>query len=105
MQQNQPERRFSEGAQQQPVYRFPQNQPAQGWRPQQGFPSEVQIVQPPLSKKDQRALKRAHKPRRRIFTWWNLFAVIGIVTVIVQGMRYLVIPLLVYISVLLGGVL
>ena len=59
---------------------------------------------PPLSRKDQRALKRAHK-RRRIFTLWNLFAVIGIITVIIQAARYIVIPLLVHLKALSGGVL
>lgn len=104
MQQNQQERRFSDLPQQQPVYRFPQNQPSQGWQPQQGFAANTPVEQPPLSRKEKRALNRAHK-RRRIFTWWNLFAVIGIVTVIVQAARYLIIPLLVYLNLLSGGAL
>lgn len=104
MQQNQQGRRFSDAPQQQPVYRFPRNQTVQGWQPQQSFPASMPQEAPPLSRKDQRALKRAHK-RRRIFTLWNLFAVIGIITVIIQAARYIVIPLLVHLKVLSGGVL
>lgn len=104
MQQNQQGRRFADSPQQ-PVYRFPQNQPAQGWQSQQNFPSNPPAEEAPLSKSDKRELKRAHKKRRRIFTLWNLFAVIGIVTVIIQGIRYVVIPFLVYLNVLSGGVL
>ena len=77
MQQNQPGRRFAD-VPQQPVYRFPQNQSAQGWQPQQTFPS-AQPSEPKLSRRDRRTLDRRHKKHRRIFTWWNLFAVIGII--------------------------
>ena len=35
----------------------------------------------------------------------NLFAVIGIITVIVETLRYIVIPFLVYLNVLSGGAL
>ena len=103
MQQHQQERRFSSPPPQQPVYRFPQNQPVQGWQPQQSFAPQPAMEQPTLTRKDRRALRRAHM-RRRIFTWWNLFAVIGIITTIVQVARYLIIPLLVYLNVLSGGV-
>lgn len=104
MQQNQQERRFAP-TQQQPVYRFPQNQP-QGWQPQTGFQSSAPVEEPPLTRRDRRTLDRAHKrKRRRIFTLWNLFAVIGIMTVIIQAARYIVIPLLVYLNVLSGGAL
>lgn len=105
MQQNQQGRRFAENSQQPPVYRFPQNQPAQGWQPQQNFPANSSMEEAPLSQRDKRELKRAHKKRRRIFTLWNLFAVIGIITVILQVIRYVVIPFLVYLNVLSGGVL
>lgn len=105
MQQNQQDRRFSDVSQQQPVYRFPQNMPAQGWQPQPGFAHQEPDQQPQLSRREQKALNRAHKRKRRVFTWWNLFAVVGIVTVIVQAARYLVIPLLVYLNVLSGGAL
>lgn len=101
MQPNQPQRRFENTAPQQPVYRFPQNQPAQGWQPQQSFSADPQ--EPALTKRDKRALRRRHRKHRRIFTWWNLFAVIGIVTVIVQAARYIIIPLLVYLNVMAGG--
>ncbi len=101
MQQNQPQRRFNTPPQQ-PVYRFPQNQQAQGWQPQQSFPQTPPAEQPRLTRKEQRQLKRLHK-RRRIFTWWNLFAVIGIITTIIQTVRYLIIPLLVYFNVFQGG--
>ena len=103
VQQNQQQRRFSDAPQQQPVYRFPQNQPGQGWQPQPRFPHEDPVPQHKLSRRDKRALDRAHKRKRKIFTLWNLFAVIGIVTVIIQAARYLVIPLLVYLNVLVGG--
>jgi hypothetical protein len=35
---------------------------------------------------------------------WNLFAVIGIITTFVQVARYVVIPALVYLNMLAGGV-
>lgn len=107
MQQNQKERRFSEAPQQQPVYRFPQNQKTQGWKPQQSFGGTVPSEQEaPITIQDRRALKRSHrKNRRKIFTLWNLFAVIGLITVIVQATRYLVIPFLVYLNTLTGGIL
>ena len=103
MQQNQQGRRFADSSPQ-PVYRFPQNQNLQGWQSQQKYPGYASEEEVSLSRKDRRALKRQHK-RRRIFTLWNLFAVIGIVTVIVQAIRYLVMPLLVYLNVLSGGAL
>lgn len=103
MQPNQQERRFSDAPQQQPVYRFPQNRPNQGWQPQTGFANSEPIPQPQLSRREKRALDRAHKRKRRVFTWWNLFAVIGMITVIIQVARYVVIPLLVYLNVLSGG--
>lgn len=105
MQPNQQERRFSDEPQQQPVYRFPQNGPNQGWQPQSGFTNNEAIPQPQLSRREKRALDRAHKRKRRVFTWWNLFAVIGMITVIIQVARYVVIPLLVYLNVLSGGAL
>lgn len=103
MQQNQQGRRFEGTAPQQPVYRFPQNQPARGWQPQQSFPSEQPPIEQALTKRDRRALNQRHKKHRKIFTWWNLFAVIGIISVIVQCARYIIIPLLVYLNVLAGG--
>lgn len=105
MQQNQSGRRFSENPQQQPVYRFPQNQDMQGWQPQQSFSDHAPVEDTPLSRRDKRELKRMHKKKRRIFTLWNLFAVIGIITVIVETLRYIVIPFLVYLNVLSGGAL
>lgn len=104
MQQNQQGRRFSDSPQQLPVYRFPQNQPAQGWQPQQSFPpAPADDVE--LSIKDKRALNRAHKKhrKRRFSLIWNLFAIIGVITVLVQAARYIVIPLLVYLNALSGG--
>lgn len=107
MQPNQQERRFAENPQQQPVYRFPQNQPTQGWQPQQSFdgnaPRDAEL---PPHRKASRAQKQLHpRRRRRIFTLWNLFAVIGIITVIIEGLRYVIIPFLVYLNVLTGGAL
>ena len=105
MQHDQQGRRFKDTAPQQPIYRFPQNQPGQGWQSQQHFPQDTQAMQPRLSRRDRRALNRQHKRHRRVFTWWNLFAVIGLITVIIQCARYLIIPLLVYLNVLAGGTL
>ena len=106
MQQKQPERRFSDAPSQQPVYRFPQNQRAQGYQPQQTYHA-FQDAMPELSAKDQRDLKKAHRRSRkqRFSLLWDIFAVIGVLTVIIQGARYLVIPLLVYLKVLSGGAL
>ena len=106
MQQNQSERRFSDSTPQQPVYRFPQNQTAQGYQPQQTYYTSTEPM-PELTPKDKRDLKKAHrKPRKRRFSLlWNLFAIIGVVTVLVQAARYLVIPLLVYLKTLSGGAL
>lgn len=105
MQQNQSSRHFSETKPQQPVYRFPQNQSVQGWQTQQQFsvarPDDEPII---LSHKEQKKLNRLHRARkRRILTLWNLFAVIGIITTIVQAMRYVIIPLLLYLNILAGG--
>ena len=49
--------------------------------------------------------ERQQYRRPRILSWWNLFAVIGVITVIVQLIRYVIIPLLVYVNVLTGGAL
>lgn len=105
MQKHQPERRFSETAPQPPVYRFPQNQQANGWQPQTGFnPSAHLQEQPPLSRKNRRGLNQVHRhKRKKIFSMWNLFAVIGIITTIVQMARYVIIPVLVYLNVIAGG--
>lgn len=105
MQQNQQGRRFGDTVPQQPVYRFPQNQPAHGWQPQQSYPLDPTMQESALTKRDRRVLKRQHKRYRKVFTWWNLFAVIGVVCVIVQFARYIIIPLLVYLNVLAGGTL
>lgn len=106
MQQRQPQRRFSDAPSQQPVYRFPQNQAAQGYQPQQHYYAQENDT-PVLSAKEQRALSRAHRKhkKRRSPLLWNLFAIIGIVTVITQAVRYLIIPLLVYLNVISGGTL
>ena len=107
MQQNQPERRFSNTAPQQPVYRFPHNhQNNMGWQPQQGFSAPpCQENETALDRKSKRELKRLHgRRRRKIFTLWNLFAVIGIITTFVQLARYVIVPALVYLNVLTGGV-
>lgn len=102
MQQNQKDRLFADAQPQQPIYRFPQNQNLQGWQPQQNFSAHNEPEEAPLSRKDKHSLKRKHK-RRRILTLWNLFAVIGFITVIIQAARYIVIPLLVQLKVLAGG--
>ena len=105
MQQKQQEHRFSHTAPQQTVYRFPQNQNNVGWQPQQGFTDQPDLENngtlPRQSKREQKRLHR-HK-RRKIFTLWNLFAVIGLITTVVQLARYVIIPALVYLNVLTGG--
>lgn len=98
MQQQEPQRQPYYPPREQPVYRFPQNRPGQGWQPQQSF----QHAAPDAPQEEQRE-RRPRRKRRRIFTWWNLFALIGIGTVLVQAVRYLIIPLLVYLNVLTGG--
>lgn len=109
MQQKQPERHFSDAPSQQPVYRFPQNQSAQGYQPQQTYHAyhAFQDTTPELSAKDQRKLKKTHRRsrKRRFSLLWNIFAIIGMLTVIIQAVRYLVIPLLVYLNVMSGGAL
>ena len=107
MQQNQQERRFPDSRAVQPVHRFPQHQSAQGWQAQQSCPAGEAQQEPVLSSKDQRELKRAHKKqkRRRFSLVWNLLAVIGLITVLIQAARYIVVPLLVYLNVLSGGTL
>lgn len=99
MQQRQPERLFPDNPQ--PVtYRFAHNRPVDQ--------TPVQDESPENSAQERRHSKeyevRKHK-RRRIFTWWNLFAVIGIITVIIQTIRYVIVPLLVSLNSLTGGVL
>ena len=57
-----------------------------------------------LPNKPSRDKKQSNHGRRpKIFTLWNLFAVIGIITVIVQCARYIVIPFLVMLNSLVGG--
>ena len=73
------------------VHLFPQNE------------MRFQGVQPAPSPKRNNRNERTKK--RRLFTLWNLFAVIGMITVIVQAIRYLIIPLLVYLNSVTGGVL
>lgn len=108
MQSNQQERRFTDTPQQ-PVYRFPQNQPSQSWQPQQRFaPSTFQNVpsqQENTPEQNTDAGWRKPRKRRRIFTLWNAFAVIGLVTVVVQALRYIIIPFLVYLHSITGGAL
>lgn len=99
MQQKQPERYYPE-YQQPTSYRFASNRPAS----QQPMPSDVPHAQAKHRRKDGKPRRR-----RRIFTLWNLFAVIGIITVIIEAIRYVIIPLLVmlepWLEKLMGGVL
>lgn len=97
MQQQDPQRQPYYPPREQPVYRFPQNRPNQGWQPQQSFQHAAPVPENPPEE------RRKPRKHRRIFTWWNLFALIGIGTVLVQAARYVVIPLLVYLKVLTGG--
>lgn len=98
MQQNQQERRFSD-APQQSFYRFPQNQP--GYQQSSVPPLQENS---PLTRRERSEQKRRQK-RRKVFTWWNLFAIIGILTVALQLIRYAIIPFLVYLNSLTGGAL
>lgn len=91
MQQRQ-EQRFN--ADQQYVHLFPQD----GMRFQNGNDASEEKWQ----RKRQRDCKRK---KHRILSWWNLFAVIGVITVIIQTLRYLIIPLLVYLNSMMGGAL
>ena len=106
MQQNPQGPRFSQD-QPQTFHRFPQNrQPVQGWQTQQTYPAYqyAPMEEPQLPPKEKKAVEKKHKKRRRrIFTLWNLFAVIGIITVFIQAARYVVIPLLIYLQTLTGG--
>ncbi len=98
-------RRFADTAPMQPVHRFPQNN-AQGWQPQGNYGYQPAFQQPtpaPLSKREQRKIKRERKHRRRSPLIWNVLALIGLGTVLVQLARYVIIPLLVYLNVLTGG--
>lgn len=105
MQQNQDGRRFTQTAHQQPVYRFPQNQYTNGWQPQGQFSTPVQQHDPNSADLDQDKTqnKRRHHKRRKILTLWNLFAVIGLITTIVQLIRYVIVPALVFLQTLVGG--
>lgn len=98
MQQKQPERYYPE-YQQPTSYRFASNRPAS----QQPMPPDVPHAPAKHRRKDGKPRRR-----RRIFTLWNLFAVIGIITVIIEAIRY-VIRLLVmlepWLEKLMGGVL
>lgn len=106
MQQNQQGRRFADVPPQQPVYRFPQNQPAKDWQAQPNIPQSTR-EEVHLSPREQRRVDRAHRKghKRRFSLLWNMLAVIGLITVLVQLARYVVIPLLVYLNVLTGGAL
>lgn len=107
MQQNHQDHRFSTPPQQPPVYRFPQNRTSQGWQPQQTFPASSVSEEPELllegEKKQRRENKRQRK--RRFSLTWNLLAVVGLITVLIQVARFIIIPLLVYLNVLAGGAL
>lgn len=106
MQQNPQGRRFADSQPQPPVYRFPQNQPAHNGANPTAYSEYAHHEPVPMSKREQRAARRAHKGKhRKIFTLWNLFAVIGIISVILQIVRYAVIPFLVYLNSLTGGAL
>ena len=105
MQQNTQGRRFAESQPQPPVYRFPQNQPPSS-RGRQGTSPAYEDDTVYMSVKDKRASKRAHPgKRRKIFSLWNLFAVIGMITTVIQVIRYVLIPLLVYLNAWTGGAL
>ena len=91
MQQRQ-EQRFN--ADQQYVHLFPQD----GMR----FQNANDASEDKWQRKRQRDCKRK---KHRILSWWNLFAVIGVITVIIQTLRYLIIPLLVYLNSMIGGAL
>lgn len=99
MQPQQPERLYPE-YQQPTSYRFASNRPLS----QQPAPADATQVP---SKQRRKAFRL--RRRRRVFTLWNLFAVIGIITVIIQTIRYVIIPLLVmlepWFEKLMGGAL
>ena len=87
----------------QPVtYRFPHNRPAEQSPEQDSAPDQSAQE---TSKSESTKERHERKSRRRIFTWWNLFAVIGIITVVIQTIRYIVVPFLVMLNSLTGGAL
>lgn len=106
MQQHPQDRRFAED-QQQPIYRFPQNQQRmQGWQPQQTFSVYGRSEEPlPVQNNPHVRNKPKHQRKRHIFTLWNLFAVIGILSVIFLGVKHIMIPILVKLYALTGGAL
>ena len=104
------ERRFADPPEQPTVYRFQhQNPPAAGWQPQGQYsayaPLPAAQPQPELSPREKRKLKRHERSKRRFAFLRNLFAIIGVIAVLVELARYVVIPLLVYLNVLTGGAL
>lgn len=101
MQQRQHEQRFSD-TKDQYVHLFPQNRPGYQ-QPVTDSPADQGIRR----QKQPRTESKETKPRRRIkiFSWWNLFAVIGFITVVIQLIRYVIVPVLVYLNVLVGGTL
>ena len=114
MQQQQPDRRFADTTPQQPVHRFPQNNPSAGWQPQGGYqvqpdaytfrPVQTEEQPAPSKREARREKQREKKARRRRFSIiWNLFALIGMATVLIQAVRYIVVPVLVYLNVITGG--
>lgn len=100
MQQKQPDRLYP-GYQQPTTYRFASNRP-ENFQANQAEAGD-HSAQKKHSKEKHKTKER--KGRIRIFTWWNLFAVIGIITVIIQTIRYVVVPLLVMLNSLMGGAL
>ena len=104
MQQNQQGRRFENAQPQQTMYRFPQNQPSYAWQ-QPASRSGEAMNEDQETRYAATTPRKARRHHKKILTWWNLFAVIGIVSVFVQLARYVVIPLLVYLNVLAGGAL
>ena len=102
------ERRFADPPEQPTVYRFQhQNPPAAGWQPQGMYAPkphpETGKTQPEPSAREQHRQKRRARRKRRFAFWRNIFAVIGVIAVLVELARYVVIPLLVYLNVLTGG--
>ena len=95
--------RFANTPQPAPVRRFPQNNgPIQPYEHQ----GQTMPQQPPLCA-DCPHFKEAQRRRRKTRTSLvtKLLAFIGLVTVLVQAARYVVIPLLVQLNVMAGGTL
>ncbi len=108
MQQRNPQQGYRFPQNQQPLHRFPQNQPAmQGYEQQPGLAPKPWQGQAADMCEDCPYRKQAskHRRHRRFSLLRSVFTGIGVVTVGYLVIKYVIIPLLVYVNVLAGGTL